>query len=101
MGGVTLPLALADLGLIDEYEFVVQPIVAGLLLPGCPTSSAGAGRPVEARGLRLGMGGEEVPDQVGGHDLGGGDVAPGPPGLAAGPGVAAAVHRVELDPVAR
>jgi dihydrofolate reductase len=27
--GVTLPLALADLGLIDEYEFVVQPIVAG------------------------------------------------------------------------
>jgi dihydrofolate reductase len=26
---VTLPLALADLGLIDEYEFVVQPIVAG------------------------------------------------------------------------
>jgi RibD C-terminal domain len=28
-GGVTLPLALADLGLIDEYEFVVQPIVAG------------------------------------------------------------------------
>ena len=29
LGGVTLPLALADLGLIDEYEFVVQPIVAG------------------------------------------------------------------------
>ena len=29
MGGVTLPLALADLGLIDEYEFVVQPVVAG------------------------------------------------------------------------
>ena len=28
-GGLTLPLALADLGLIDEYEFVVQPIVAG------------------------------------------------------------------------
>jgi dihydrofolate reductase len=28
-GGVTLPLALADLGLIDEYEFVVQPILAG------------------------------------------------------------------------
>jgi len=28
-GGVTLPLALAKLGLIDEYEFVVQPIVAG------------------------------------------------------------------------
>jgi dihydrofolate reductase len=29
VGGVTLPLALADLGLIDEYEFLVQPIVAG------------------------------------------------------------------------
>lgn len=29
VGGVTLPLALADAGLIDEYEFVVQPIVAG------------------------------------------------------------------------
>ncbi|HVX17672.1 MAG TPA: dihydrofolate reductase family protein [Acidimicrobiales bacterium] len=29
VGGVTLPLALADLRLIDEYEFVVQPIVAG------------------------------------------------------------------------
>lgn len=29
VGGVTLPLALTDLGLIDEYEFVVQPIVAG------------------------------------------------------------------------
>jgi dihydrofolate reductase len=29
VGGLTLPLALADLGLIDEYEFLVQPIVAG------------------------------------------------------------------------
>lgn len=29
VGGVTLPLALADRGLIDEYEFVVQPILAG------------------------------------------------------------------------
>ena len=29
VGGVTLPLALADLGLIDEYEFVVQPVVVG------------------------------------------------------------------------
>ena len=28
-GGVTLPLALAELGLIDEYEFVVQPRLAG------------------------------------------------------------------------
>jgi dihydrofolate reductase len=29
VGGVTLPLALADLGLIDEYEFLVQPFLAG------------------------------------------------------------------------
>jgi dihydrofolate reductase len=29
VAGVTLPLALADLGLIDEYEFVVQPVLAG------------------------------------------------------------------------
>ena len=28
-GGVTLPLALAELGLIDEYELVVHPVVAG------------------------------------------------------------------------
>jgi dihydrofolate reductase len=28
-GGVKLPLALAELGLIDEYEFIVQPILAG------------------------------------------------------------------------
>jgi dihydrofolate reductase len=29
VGGVKLPLALADLGLIDMYEFVVQPVLAG------------------------------------------------------------------------
>jgi dihydrofolate reductase len=29
VGGVTLPLALAELGLIDEYEFVVHPRLAG------------------------------------------------------------------------
>ena len=28
-GGVTLPLALTELGLIDEYEFVVQPRLVG------------------------------------------------------------------------
>jgi dihydrofolate reductase len=28
-GGVKLPLALAELGLIDEYEFVVHPRLAG------------------------------------------------------------------------
>ena len=29
VGGVTLPLALANLGLIDEYVFLVQPVLAG------------------------------------------------------------------------
>ena len=29
VGGVKLPRALADLGLIDEYEFVVQPRLVG------------------------------------------------------------------------
>ena len=29
VGGVTLPLALADLGLVDEYVLVVQPVLAG------------------------------------------------------------------------
>ena len=36
-GGLTLPVALADLGLIDEYEFVVHPRVVGhgpMLLAG-------------------------------------------------------------------
>ena len=29
VGGVTLPFELTELGLIDEYEFVVQPRLAG------------------------------------------------------------------------
>ncbi len=29
VGGVTLPLALADMGLIDEYQFVVHPRLVG------------------------------------------------------------------------
>lgn len=40
-GGVTLPRALAALGLIDEYEFIVQPIIAGhgpTLFSGLPRS---------------------------------------------------------------
>lgn len=39
VGGVTLPRALAELGLIDEYEFIVQPRIAGhgpRLLDGLP-----------------------------------------------------------------
>jgi dihydrofolate reductase len=40
VGGLTLPLALAELGLIDEYEFVVQPRLVGhgpTLLAGLST----------------------------------------------------------------
>ena len=40
LGGVALPLSLAKLDLIDEYEFVVHPTVAGrgpTLLAGLPT----------------------------------------------------------------
>lgn len=29
VGGVTLPLALAELGLIDEFEFIIHPCIAG------------------------------------------------------------------------
>jgi dihydrofolate reductase len=42
VGGVTLPLALAELGLIDEYEFVVQPRLAG----HGPTLLAGLSQPI-------------------------------------------------------
>lgn len=40
LGGVKLPLALAEAGLIDEYEFIVHPRIAGhgpTLLAGLPT----------------------------------------------------------------
>ena len=43
VGGVKLPLALAELGLIDEYEFVVQPRLAG----HGPTLFAGLSRHVD------------------------------------------------------
>ncbi|RBP64267.1 dihydrofolate reductase [Brevibacterium sanguinis] len=43
VGGVTLPRALADLGLIDEYEFVVQPVLAG----SGPTLMAGLRERIE------------------------------------------------------
>lgn len=44
-GGVKLPLALAELGLIDEYEFVMQPRLAG----HGPTLLAGLSRYVELK----------------------------------------------------
>src|SRR4051812_43959086 len=43
VGGVPLPLALAGLGLIDEYEFMVPPIVAG----HGPALFAGLAEPLE------------------------------------------------------
>ena len=45
MGGVKLPLALAELGLIDEYEFVVHPRLAG----HGPTLFAGLSKHVDLR----------------------------------------------------
>jgi len=45
VGGVKLPLALAEMGLIDEYEFVVHPRLAG----HGPTLFAGLSKPVDLR----------------------------------------------------
>ena len=45
VGGVTLPLALAELGLIDEYEIVVHPRLAG----HGPTLFAGLSKRVDLR----------------------------------------------------
>ena len=42
VGGVKLPRALAELGLIDEYEFMVQPTLAG----HGPTLFAGLSMPI-------------------------------------------------------
>jgi dihydrofolate reductase len=44
-GGVKLPLALAELGLIDEYEFVVHPRLVG----HGPTLFAGLSKPIDLR----------------------------------------------------
>jgi dihydrofolate reductase len=54
-GGVTLPLALAELGLIDEYEFVVHPRLVG----HGPTLFAGLSKLVDLKlvsRLELGSG---------------------------------------------
>jgi dihydrofolate reductase len=55
VGGVKLPLALAELGLIDEYQFVVHPRVAG----HGPALFAGLSKPIDLRlvdRLELGSG---------------------------------------------
>ena len=44
-GGVTLPLALAELGLIDEYEFIVLPRIVG----HGPTLFAGLSKRVDLK----------------------------------------------------
>ena len=45
VGGLQLPLALAELGLIDEYEFVVHPRIAG----HGPTLFAGLSRLIDLK----------------------------------------------------
>ncbi len=45
VGGVRLPLALAELGLIDEYEFVVHPRIMG----HGPTLFAGLSKPIDLK----------------------------------------------------
>ncbi len=45
VGGVKLPLALAELGLIDEYEFIVQPWLVG----HGPTLFAGLSKPLDLK----------------------------------------------------
>ena len=45
LGGVKLPLALAELGLIDEYEFVVHPRIVG----HGPTLFAGLSKRVDLK----------------------------------------------------
>jgi dihydrofolate reductase len=45
VGGVKLPLALAELGLIDEYEFLVHPAIAGQ----GPTFFAGLSKRVDLK----------------------------------------------------
>jgi len=44
-GGVKLPLALAELGLIDEYQFVIHPRVSG----HGPTLFAGLSKPLDLK----------------------------------------------------
>src|ERR1700756_243274 len=61
VGGVKLPLALAELGLIDDYEFVVQPRLAG----HGPTLFAGLSKHVDLQlvsRLEFGSGGGGVGD---------------------------------------
>ena len=64
VGGVKLPLALAELGLIDEYEFVVHPRLAGHTRADVVrwglSKQCRLGRLPEPAGVRLGGGGDAV-----------------------------------------
>src|SRR6202161_2855879 len=63
VGGVRLPLALAELDLVDEYEFVVQPRLAG----HGPTLFAGPSKHVDLRlvsRLEFGSGGGAMRDEA-------------------------------------
>src|SRR5256886_17197998 len=62
VGGVMLPLALTELGLIDEYEFVVHPRLAG----HGPTLFAGLSKHVDLKlvsRLEFGSGAVAMRDQ--------------------------------------
>jgi len=59
VGGVTLPLALPELGLIDEYEFIVHPRIVG----HGPTLFAGLSQRVDLKlvsQLEFGSGGGDA-----------------------------------------
>jgi dihydrofolate reductase len=45
LGGVTLPQALAEMGLIDEYEFIVHPRIVG----HGPSLFAGLSKPIDLK----------------------------------------------------
>jgi dihydrofolate reductase len=65
VGGVKLPFALAELGLIDEYEFVVHPRLAG----HGPTLFAGLSKPIDLKlvnRLELGSGAVAMQYEPGG-----------------------------------
>src|SRR5256885_7218692 len=69
VGGVKLALALAELGLIDEYEFVVQPILAG----HGPTLFAGLSKHIALTlvgRLEFGSGAGAVRDEAGREPVG-------------------------------
>jgi dihydrofolate reductase len=75
VGGVKLPLALTELGLIDEYEFVVHPRLAG----HGPTLLAGLSEQVDLQLVsRLEFGSGAVAMPVRAEKVAGGPASPSP-----------------------